>query len=302
MIICKEVNVRVLVFGADGFIGRNVCVELEHYHSVFKAINGGIENKQTVIVDLTKPIDVFNAISKVKPQAIVNCAGIVSAGMDVGLNQVFSKNIIEQAALVGGVERIIVSGSAGEYGFVGADDNPVNEELALRADSGYGLSKLLEEKTALEAAKKNKINVIILRIFNPIGLNMANRFLLTNLMGQIEEIKSGQRNQIELSRLDSKRDYIAVTDIASAFGAILNNKLSYNIYNVGSGVSTTNGELLNMVIESSGLDPKSIIIKETSTSPEPLVANMADTTRISTDTGWAPKVKVADLVREIYSK
>lgn len=292
---------RVLVFGADGFIGSNVCAELDKNHEVFRAIgNSGKTGQNIEKVDLTDTSSIYKVISEFKPQAIINCAGIVGSGSNVDLNITFTKNIIEQASLAGGVEKVVISGSAGEYGRVNPNDNPVNENLTLKADAGYGLSKVLEERTAIELRDKTNIDVIVLRIFNPIGLNMANRFLLTNLMAQIEEVKAGTKQVIELSRLDAKRDYVAVYDIATAFKSVIENKLNYFIYNVGSGISTTNGELLQLLIKNSKVDTSLFSVKETSEIPEPIVANMADISRITKDTGWKLTVKIEDLIKEIY--
>ena len=289
---------KVVVFGADGFIGKNVCSALQNNkYEIIRAIYSGEEENGTYKVDISNPTQVLRVIESSKPDVIINCAGIVGAG-DVSLNEKFTRNIIEQAAKVGGIQKIFVCGSAGEYGRVDAKNIPVDENTPLSADAGYGLSKLLEEKSALELGKELGLNVIVFRIFNPIGLGMANRFLLTNLLGQINEIKSCNRTEIELSRLDSKRDYIAVSDIASAFASAVNKKNSFNVYNVGSGKATSNGELLDMIIMATGIAPRPLI-KETVDFIEPLVANCADISRMKNEFGWVPMVKIDDLIKEI---
>lgn len=291
---------KILVFGADGFIGRNVCDELEKAHEIIRVVREVSLDAKAVAADLLVPNDIKYVINKYRPEVVINCAGVVGGGADVEQNVQFTKNILEQASAVGGVKKVIISGSAGEYGKVDPKNIPVNEEVPLNADFGYGLSKVKEEQLALELGEEHGINVIVFRIFNPIGENMANKFLLTNLLQQINEFKSGRGSEVRLSRLDAKRDYISVRDIARAFKVIAEGKPRHHVYNVGSGSSITNGELLELIIQSSKLKSRPEII-ETSELPEPLVAVQADIGRISGEFGWHPSDRIDNLIKEICS-
>jgi GDP-4-dehydro-6-deoxy-D-mannose reductase len=111
-------------------------------------------------------------------------------------------------------------------------------------------------------------------------------------------VNAGMVDSIELSRLDSARDYVSVDDIASAFGAIIEGNPTHAVYNIGSGVSTTNGELLDMLVNSYPIK-KNIHIKQTSDIVEPLVAIQADIGRLANDFGWKPQTTLNDTVREI---
>lgn len=294
---------RILVFGADGFIGRNVCKELSDGHEIYKAsLKNFDNNSHRVKVDLLNKSSIAEALHTTKPDFIINCAGVVDATMDTGLNVEFTENILSQVAKTDGVKRVIICGSAGEYGQVNYDDIPVNERAPLNADGGYGLSKKLEEQKALEYSEKYDIDIVVLRIFNPIGIGMANKFLLTRLLEQVEEYRQGKRSAIEISRLDSKRDYIAVGDVAKAIRVIIEGSPRENIYNVGSGISTSNGDLLQLIIKNSKLESMPEIV-ETSDQVEPLVATQADITRISNEFNWRPLYKIDDVVRNIvYDK
>jgi GDP-4-dehydro-6-deoxy-D-mannose reductase len=118
------------------------------------------------------------------------------------------------------VGRIIICGSAGVYGQVEKQELPVKETTPLRASSPYALSKKAEEDVAISLGEKYKLPVTIARIFNPIGRNMGQKFLITSLLNQVKQLQSGERNQLEVSRLDSERDYVAVEDIAHAIRTI----------------------------------------------------------------------------------
>jgi nucleoside-diphosphate-sugar epimerase len=129
---------------------------------------------------------------------------------------------------------------------------------------------------------------------------MAPRFLIPALLRQISELRRGERDFIEVSRLDSERDYVSVKDIACAFRVVTEGNPMQSIYNVGSGIRTSNGDLIKSLVNAVGInDP---LIKETKTSPESLVACMANITRISDEFGWGPQQSLEDVIKEIINE
>lgn len=302
-ICCGDIKVNILIFGSDGFIGRNVANELAKNtdNNVFRAMyQKGSNNPQEVIVDLLSEADICQAIATSQPQVIINCAGVVDVSSDVSLNAKFTENIIHQAAKFDCTKTIIISGSAAEYGKINDKDLPVDENTPLRANTGYGYSKLTEEKIAHKLQRKYQKNVIVLRIFNPIGKGMSSRFLAMELLRQTNEIKNGLRKSIDISRLDSKRDYVSVKDLARAFRVVTEDNPIQKVYNVGSGIATSNGQLLELILKGANLDTRPLI-QETSVEPEALVACQADITRISKEFGWKPEYNLERSVREIIN-
>lgn len=292
---------RCLVVGAEGFVGRNICKELEKNEDI-EVIKGSRKNTQNdehnVHIDLLDQESIGSVIRQYHPETIINCAGIVDASLDTEQNVLFTNNILEQAIQAGDVRRVIISGSAGAYGQVSPENIPVHETAPLNANQGYGYSKVREEQLALEYAKKYNIGVVVMRIFNPIGKDMADKFLVTRLLQQVEEYRNGERESIEVARLDAKRDYVAVEDVAKAFRAVVEGDPKQDVYNVGSGISTTNSELLELILENSKLNERPPI-HQTSEVAEPLVAIQADTGRLSDEFGWHPVRKIDETVREI---
>jgi len=291
---------KILVFGSDGFIGRNVCKELKMSHEVIEANKNNTVGDNRIQVNLIDKDSVAGAINNTHPEVIINCAGVVNTDSDVDLNVEFTKNILEHAVKVDSVRKVVICGSASEYGLVDIKNIPVDENTPLNASSGYGLSKLKEEQLALRYQKSGKINVLVLRIFNPIGVGMADRFLLMSLLHQIKDCRLGQKNTIEISRLDSARDYISIADVAVAFRLVVEGDPQQSVYNVGSGDSTTNEKLLELMLKNSKLENRPKII-QVMDKPEPLVASQADITRISDEFGWRAVCIIDETVEEICS-
>ncbi len=284
---------RVIIFGSDGFIGSAVTRE---FKVAGYEIHDGLDISKNR-VDLLSMAETTQYISDVKPDVIINCAGVVGPEADFRDNGRITKNI-----LVAVVENklkpkaIIISGSAGEYGEV--DSLPVAENAPLRGKTPYALSKIEEENLALTIADTEDLNVLVARLFNPIGPNMKKRFLITNLHEQIEQAKNGTNKFIKISRLDAKRDYLDVRDIAKAYRLLAEKKPKYVVYNIGSGVATTNKQLLNLLLKHSGIKSRPSII-ETSDQAEPIVACQADMSRFNSEFNWSADNSVESVIKEI---
>ncbi len=290
---------RILIIGSAGFIGNAVKEVLSASYEVYGADRVIRDRKNTYEIDLMDKTSIVNVLRKVQPQVVINCAGVVDNSDKAQLNVTFTANLLEAAKASGQqFERIIISGSAAEYGLVDAKDIPVSEDVPLNANSGYGLCKLQETSLALEYGGRHGLPVVVARIFNPIGLGMRARFLISNVIEQIEEVRKGTRNTIEVSRLDSRRDYINVRDIARAFAALAEGRPKQRVYNLGSGRSTSNEELIKLALKYSGLKllPK---IVQTSKDKEPLVAIQADITRIMGELNWEPTTTLDETLKEI---
>lgn len=290
---------KILVLGTNGFIGKTVAGLLAKDHEVIKATRHGEDG--STAVDLTDKNSIISCLKKYSPEAIVNCAGIVENSERARLNIVMTLNLL--SALVESdivLKRVVILGSAGEYGFINETDLPVKEEQPIAPISDYGNAKAEEVAQALDFAEKHRLPLVVARIFNPIGHGMNQRQLLPQLFKQAKEIKNKSRDTIEISRLDSRRDYIAVTDLAAAIECIIEGTPSYTIYNVGSGLATSNQQLVQTVLKSEGIDGN-VPLMETQPAPERLVAVQADITRLKQDFNWQPKESIEDIIMGIHT-
>lgn len=286
---------KILVLGADGFIGRNVAQLLVGEHEVIRATR----TAHNYNVDLTNRETIAAVLTKVKPQVIVNCAGVVENGEKAALNIAFTTNLLEQALASNlPFKKIIILGSAAEYGEVDKANIPVKEDAPLNATSDYAVSKMKETAVAISYRENHGLPVVVARVFNPIGVGMNPKFLVPQIVKQIIEIREDKRTSIEVSRLDSKRDYINVKDIGRAIKVIMELDTRHPIYNVGSGKATSNGELIELILNNSKLLNRPKII-ETSGQAEPLVAIQADITRLRQEFDWQPIFTLEETIKEI---
>lgn len=146
------------------------------------------------------------------------------------------------------VKNLIFASSGSIYE---SSDTPVNETSQVYPINIYALSKLAAEQTLLKDAKG--LYVTVLRYFNPIGGDIKSQ---TNCIeATIREY--GPSDVIDVyTDLQGKyhdgfvRDYIHMSDLT--YGTILAlNKLEqqsqpYSVFNIGTGVGTSTGELIRL--------------------------------------------------------
>ncbi len=290
---------KVLLFGSGGFIGRNVSDAMrEAGHEVIDTYRDAGE-RPGYSVDLLDPAAVEDVLEKAQPDVVVNCAGIVQNNEAAKANPVYTGNII--AGILANhlrLKRMVVLGSAAEYGVVEPDEVPVHEDTPQRAANDYGRSKVEEVNLALKHREESDLPIVVARVFNPLGTGMPERQLVPRLLGQIKEIKSGNRQAIEVSRTDADRDYIEVKDLARAIVRIATgDSVDSPVYNVGSGKKTSNGELIELLVRESDL-PADTPVVETSDQPEPHFAAQADIGRLKA-LDWRPETPLGQTMKEI---
>jgi len=100
--------------------------------------------------------------------------------------------------------------------------------------------------------------------------------------------------------LDSRRDYIDARDFALAIQALVENQPKQDVYNIGSGKSTSNQELIDLLLKYSQLAKRPEII-EAMDRPEPKVAAKADINRIHSELGWSPSIPLEETIKDIVN-
>lgn len=285
---------KILVVGANGFIGSAVSEALaDGEWPVARAARE--EGPGLEVLDATKYDQTIAVLEKIKPSIIVNAAGVVQNNESASLNVTMTMNLLRAAKELNlPLHRFIVSGSAAVYGHVSS--LPVSEEVPVAPFSEYGKFKAEEERQALDFGAVNGIDVVVTRIFNPIGKGMNGRQLIPSI---IRQLQSGA-SVIEVSRADSIRDYLDVLDVAAGFAALLKaDRLAHTVYNLGSGVATSNEELIRFVCQA--LKVKKPTIRETQIEPEQQVASQADISRMVEELGWRPTRNIKSTIEEIIA-
>ncbi len=252
---------KILILGADGFIGSNLAKSLhkERKYKIFAfdlfkdglsknldcfsddfiMIQGNFLNRDDLKKAL-KGIDyVFHFISLTTPGSSMNDPLI-----DVDTNIRGTITLLDECANAK-VKRVIFSSSGGAiYG--NTQKELLSEDDSTNPISPYAISKLTIEKY-LEYYKMNReLDYLILRYANPYGPGQ-------NVVGSqgiipifLNLVKQGKPITI-FGDGKNIRDYIYVDDLVNITKLIFTKKTKHSIYNIGSGLGVSINNIVDIM-------------------------------------------------------
>jgi nucleoside-diphosphate-sugar epimerase len=244
---------RLLVIGSTAALGQALMMRLGANPEDF-IVYAPTRSHDSSSLDLRYHDQIKNAIQRTCPDLIINIAATFSNNFDeaFSVNVNASRLILETVKDIGLSTRVVLIGSAAEYGIVSAQDNPIKEDRVLRPVSIYGMSKAWQTELALMYASSG-VNVVVARVFNLSGPGLSDRLFIGRLHKQISEILGGSRQCIEVGSLSSIRDYISLDDAVTQLLVIANYGIAGEVYHVASGQPTTMREVLVCELNRFGL-------------------------------------------------
>ncbi len=307
---------KVLITGASGFTGGYLC---EHfllqekyeisgtYHREESLEHSPIKDKINVKnIDLLNGERVLNLIEEIKPDYVVHLAAASSPQQSFkDPIDTFTTNVSAEINLLEAIRkanlvktRILITSSCEVYGYVKTEDLPVSESTSLRPATPYAVSKLTQDYLALQYYIAYNLQCIRVRPFNHIGPRQSSRFVVSDFSKQIAEIEKGKREPVvHAGNLDAKRDFTDVRDIVKAYELLLQKGAAGEVYNIGSGVSYSARDILNILLE---LTTSNITLKIDSKKMRP--GDMPDIVcsnkKLMKLTGWKPEIPLKQTLRD----
>ncbi|HIC76324.1 MAG TPA: NAD-dependent epimerase/dehydratase family protein, partial [Candidatus Dadabacteria bacterium] len=171
---------------------------------------------------------------------------------------------------------------------------PFDEQHPLNPTTPLGRIKKLCEDMVLHFSTISDKSFSILRIFNVYGPNQKPEFLIPTILSQIKN------NKVILGDIKSKRDYLYIKDLITAFLTIVKNKeKGVQIYNVGSGVSTSAEDIVR-AIEKISKKKLSIEVDKSKLRKNEMPDEKADISKLKI-LGWNPKYNVHSGLKDMFT-
>ncbi len=195
--------------------------------------------------------------------------------------------------------RVLVVGSAQQYGRHDAADLPLVETAEQRPLTVYAASKAAQEVAALQAFRADGVQLVATRSFNHSGVGHDDHFLLPALVRRVLAIRRGARDTIHIGNGDTIRDYLHVADVVDAYLALLDRGVAGEVYNVCSGIGVGVRELTECVLDRAGVaadiasDPA---LQRASDVP----ALVGDPTKLMRATGWRARRTRDDIIDDLF--
>lgn len=298
-------NKKILITGADGFIGSHLTealVRAGHDVRAFALYNSfnswgwldrcaqDVRGKFEVFTgDVRDPNGVRAAMKDC--DAVLHLAALIaipysyhSPDTYVDTNIKGTLNIV-QAARDLGVAKVIQTSTSEVYGT--ARFVPITEDHPLQGQSPYSASKIGADQIAMSYHASFGTPVTLLRPFNTYGPRQSARAVIPTIITQIAQ---GQR-QIKLGAVSPTRDFNYVADTVAGFIAALNSDNGVGeVINLGSNFEISIGDTAHAIAEAMGTSIE-IITDEQRLRPEKSEVERlwASNTKAFELLGWAPK-------------
>ena len=252
---------RVLVTGGSGFVGRVVLQELASQGvqvvATSRTAQPSVAGERCCVLPEPRNSSAVEALLRsIEPQVVMHLAGVSTAPSYLNLyeaNVVFGANLLDASMAMRNRPRVLIVGSAAEYGPVPDDSQPVREDVACRPNTAYGASKLAQTHHALIAASRG-LAVVVARLFNPIGPGMPKSLALGSFAHQIAKMGS-YGGQLRTGDLEGIRDFM---DVKLAARILVNLSLrdtaTSEIVNICTGKGHQLLDLTRRLIALSGID------------------------------------------------
>ncbi|MBI3771282.1 MAG: SDR family NAD(P)-dependent oxidoreductase [Gammaproteobacteria bacterium] len=256
---------RILVTGADGFIGSHLTerlVNLGYRVRAFVMYNsfnscGWLDDSSSDVLnsleifsgDIRDPHGVSSAVEGC--DIILHLAALIAIPYSyqapdnyVDTNIRGTLNIL-QAARRHKVSRMIHTSTSEVYGT--AKFVPITEEHPLQGQSPYSATKIGADQLALSFYQSFDTPVTVIRPFNTYGPRQSTRAVIPTI---ITQLASGQ-HEIKLGSVHPTRDFSHVHDTVSGFiaAATAPSNIFGEVINLGSNFEISIGETARIIAE-----------------------------------------------------
>jgi GDP-4-dehydro-6-deoxy-D-mannose reductase len=254
---------KVLVTGADGFVGRHLCRHLCDMGDAVLAVTGGPEAAALLgvpvssqhCVEITDKQAVHQVFESTLPDAVVHLAGFSSVGKSHEQpEQAFLVNTLGSVHVLTAVRdfcpraRVLLVNSSEAYGSMPFGSR-AREDQPLVPLSPYAASKLAAEVAGFQFQRSNQLHVLSARAFSHLGRGQSPSFAIPAFAQQLAAIAAGKATAVlKVGDLSPIRDFSHVSDVVEAYRLLLLRGEPGEAYNVASGAGRSMKSLLDELI------------------------------------------------------
>lgn len=302
---------RVLVTGADGFVGKHLTAHLRAQGmDVFELHGPGgpakVSSPAIETADILDRAAVSSFVERCKPEGVIHLAGFSSVAQShrdpataFAVNTLGTVHLLEAIHRWAPRARTVVVSSGEVYGAI-PEGKTARETDPIAPLSPYAAAKAASELAAAQFSRSYGLPVVCARPFNHLGAGQAPHFVVPSFARQLEAIRRDPATPLEVGNLEPIRDFSHVKDVVAAYLVLLQRGVAGEAYNVGSGVGRSIRSVLDALRELSGVDKEPVVDPER-VRPAEIPSLVGDIGKLRA-LGWEPTLSVTDALRDVVDE
>jgi GDP-4-dehydro-6-deoxy-D-mannose reductase len=290
---------RAAVTGSSGFVGSHLVPYLRSLGDDVVTI----DRSGTPPVDVTDAAEVRDIVRAARPDAVYHLAALSHVGRSWDAPEaVFRVNALGalNALRACADARVLVAGSADEYGAVGPEDLPLTEEAPIRPVTPYGASKAAADILALQAFLGDGLGTLRVRAFNHTGPGQSTSMLVPGLAQRIADAERATGSKVKVGRLDVVRDLSDVRDVVRAYRLLVVHGTPGEAYNVCSGRGVTVRDVADALLWMSDA-PLELVVDPELVRPVDVPRLVGSPAKLQAATGWEPEIPLEETLQDVLA-
>ena len=296
---------RILVTGADGFVGRHLQATLEHAFPRALLLVDPFDLRDATAVEA--------AVAAGRPDACIHLAAIATlAAARLDEARCWDVNLHGTLRLANAILRhvpacqMLFVSSADAYG--GGTGAPINEQVPLAPRNLYAATKAAAD-LALGALAGEGLRIVRVRPFNHTGPGQSADLVIPAFARQIARIAARRQQPVlEVGQLETWRDFLDVRDVCTAYASCLRRSEALapgEVLNIGSGKPRRIGDVLRELLNLAGIEAE-VHTSAPRPRPEDVEHSCADVSRARALLDWAPALPwertLADVLADWHAR
>ncbi|HEY5103530.1 MAG TPA: GDP-mannose 4,6-dehydratase [Acidimicrobiales bacterium] len=292
---------RVLVTGADGFVGRHLVAHLTDSGDDVR----GIDREH----DVTDADSMHAIFDEVRPEVTYHLAALTHVGDSwqnasefTRVNVVGTQRVLDASFSMVPDSTTVVVSSSEVYGVVREEDQPLRESFRVAPANPYSSSKVEAEHVAHEALRTRGQRVIVARPFNHLGPGQASTFVVPALVTRLLDASVSGDDEIRVGDLSTRRDFSDVRDVVRAYRLLATLGVTGEIYNVASGHDVAINDIAEQLVRLIAPNVR-LVVDPTLLRPIEVPVSRGNFEKLRLATGWSPliplHVSLADVIDDL---
>jgi UDP-glucose 4-epimerase len=266
---------KTVVTGGCGFIGAHLCAHLMQRGEDIVVVDDlsvgsrgnlgalGVGAVDVQTVDVRDVESLARLLRKSRPEKVIHLAAVhfiplcesdpVNA---IRTNVEGTQALLQACTAAGSVHSVVLASSGAVYR---PDTAALRETHALGPTDIYGHTKQWAEQLAQLFHSRTGIAVGIARLFNTFGPGETNPHFIPSVILQLK-----QGNTVRVGTLSTRRDYVYVSDVASAIARLGDVSRQHGLLtcNIGREEAVEGSRIVELIARALGRDVKVVVDQE----------------------------------------